>query len=64
MNWTRLWQIGKPVLKIVAVGAAGGAVAKLPEALGASGSDYLATLAPTVAVIVAYIMRRPKELGN
>ena len=64
MNAAKIWQIAKPVLKILAVGALGGAAAKLPEALGASGNHYLTSLAPTIAVILAYVMRPPKELGR
>jgi hypothetical protein len=62
MNAASIWKILKPVLKIVAVGAVGGAVAKVPEALGAASNELPATLAPVAAIIAAYLMKPPNEI--
>jgi hypothetical protein len=52
VNW-------KAILKIIAVGAAGGAVGKGAEILATSGQEVAALIAPIAAVLAAYLMKQP-----
>jgi hypothetical protein len=52
MNW-------QAILKIILIGAAGGAVSKGSEILSGSGNELAGLLTPVAAIVAAYLLKQP-----